>query len=204
MGAEGSTGPWIVGSLVLKKSGTAYATGSGAPTNGTSGTLAGKIALGGSYFDITSGVVWVNVGTKASPVYSPNGSFVPFSVTSANILAMNATPVNLIAAPPTGYSIIVNNVMFQMTRTSTAYANGGVVNLVYTGGAVVPHSGSVPAAVITTGGAGVALNNNGPVSAANGIVVPTAVGVDITNGTAPFITGTGTLKVYIDYAVVKQ
>ncbi len=66
-----------------------------------------------------------------------------------------------------------------------------------------PHTGSVPASVIT-GGAGVVLNCNGGVSAANGIVVPTATGVDITNATAPFITGTGTLKVTVDYRVVPQ
>lgn len=203
MGAEGSTGPWIVGSVQIKRAGLALVSGAGAPTNGAAGTLFGKIAIGGAYFDTVTGVTWINVGTKAIPVYSPNGGFVPFAVTSANILAMFTTPVNLIAAPPAGYAVIVNGVMFQMTRTATAYANGGVVNLVYTGGAVVPHSGSVPAAVIT-GGAGVVLNNNGPVSAANGIVVPTATGVDITNATAPFITGTGTMKVYIDYAVVKQ
>lgn len=203
MAAEGSTGGWVVGSLVLKKIGIVMGyISTTPPTNGTSGTLAGKIAVGGCLID-TNGVGWTNIGTKASPVYTPNGGFVPFNVSSANILAMNGAPVNLIAAPPAGYAVIVNNVMWQMTRTATAYANGGVVNLVYTGGAVVPHSSTVPASVIT-GGAGVVLNNNGPVSQANGIVVPTATGIDITNGTAAFITGTGTLKVYIDFAVVKQ
>lgn len=202
MGAEGSTGPWIVGSLYLKKVGLAFGYNATAPTNGAAGTLFGKIAVGGIVID-GNGVRWINVGTKAVPVWSPQNP-VTFNVTSANILAMNATPVNLIAAPPAGYAIIVNNVLFQMTRTATAYTGGGVVNLVYTGGAVVPHSGSMPASVVTTGGAGVALNNNGPVSAANGIVVPTAVGIDITNGTAAFTVGTGTLKVYINYSVVKQ
>lgn len=203
MGAEGSTGPWIVGSLVLKKAGAIVIAGSGSPSNGTSGTGAGKAAVSSTYFDYLNGVTWVNVGTKLSPVWSPNGGFVTFNVTSANILAMFTTPVNLIVAPPAGFAIVVNNVLWQMTRTATAYAAGGVVNLVYTGGSVVPHSGTVPASVVT-GGAGVVLNNNGPVSAANGIVVPTATGVDITNGTQLFTTGTGTLKVYIDYSVVKQ
>lgn len=203
MGAEGSTGPWIVGSMVLKKAGVVAMAGSGAPTNGTSGTGAGKIALSGIYYDYLFGVTWCNVGTKASPVWSPNGSYVPLSVTSANILAMFATPVTIIAAPPVGYAIVVNNVMWQMTRSATAYVSGGVVSLVYTGGAVSPHSGTVPASVIT-GGAGVVLNQNGPVSAANGIVVPTNTGIDITNATGAFTTGTGTLRVYVDYSIVKQ
>lgn len=199
---QGARGVWKVTSLLLPGSLRQLA-GTGSPSNGSSGTGAAKAGPGSTYFDYTNGVQWVNVGTKAAPVWSPGGGFVAYAVSSASILAMNATPVNLIAAPPAGYSVIVNNVMFQMTRTSTQYANGGTVNLVYTGGSVVPHSSTVPATVVT-GAAGVVLNNNGPVSAANGIVVPTATGVDITNNTAAFITGTGTLKVYIDYSVVKQ
>lgn len=203
MAAEGSTGGWIVGSLFIKKAGIAHASGSGAPvTNGTSGTLAGKAAIGCTYFDTVTGNNWTNVGTKASPVWSPEGAVI-FDVTSANILAMNGAPVVVVAAPPAGFSVILNNLLVQMTRTATAYASGGVVNLVYHGGAVVPHSGSMPASVVT-GGAGVVLNQMGPVSAANGIVVPTATGLDITNGTGAFTTGTGTMRLYIAYSVVKQ
>jgi len=176
---------------------------SGTPTNGTSGTGAGKASPGSVVTDYTNGVRWMNVGTKASPVWSPLNPVI-LSVSSANILAMNASPVNIVAAPPAGYSLIVDNVVFIMTRTATAYANGGAVSLVYTGGAVSPHTGSMPASVVTTGGAGTALNANGGVSAANGVVVPTATGIDITNGTAPFITGTGTMKVVLEYRVIRQ
>lgn len=191
-----------VTSLLMKGS-VAQLTGSGSPTNGSSGTGAAKAAPGSSYFDYTNGVRWLNIGTKAAPVWTPLSPVI-FSVTSANILAMNGAAVNLIAAPPAGYSIMVNNVVFIMTRTATAYANGGVVNLVYTGGAVSPHASTMPAAIVTTGGAGTALNQNGPAIQANGTVVPTATGVDITNATAPFITGTGTMKVVIDYRVIRQ
>lgn len=200
--AGGGTGPFYAGSIILKKMGTAFFTGAGSPVNGAAGTGVGKVGIGGVYLDRTNGVSWINVGTKALPTWSPQGPVI-LTVTSANILAMNATPVNLVAAPPAGFSIIGVNVVMVMTRTATAYANGGVVSLVYTGGAVSPHSGSMPAAVVT-GGAGVAINGMGGVSAANGIVVPTAVGVDITNATAAFITGTGTLKVLFDYRVMRQ
>lgn len=187
----------------LMRGGVASWAISGAPVNGASGTGANKAGPGSSVFDYVSGVRWVNVGTKASPVWSPMMP-ITFNVTSANILAMFGAPVNLIAAPPAGYSVIGDNVLFIMTRTGTAYANGGAVSLVYTGGAVAIHTGSMPAAIVTTGGAGTALNQNGGPSAANGIVVPTATGVDITNATAAFITGTGTMKVVVEYRVVKQ
>lgn len=125
------------------------------------------------------------------------------NITSANILAMFATPVTVLAAPPAGYALIVHNILFIITRTATAYANGGVVTFVYTGGAVAVHAGSVTAATIT-GGAGTVLNQLGPAVGANGSIVPTATGVDVTNATAAFITGTGTAKVTFVYSIAKQ
>lgn len=202
MAQTGSSGLFKVSGLLMRY-GVITLGFSGTPTNGTSGTLAGRAQPGSVATDYLTGVRWMNAGTKASPTWSPL-SPVTLAVTSANILAMFATPVNLIAAPPTGYALLVNNVIFIMTRTATAYANGGVVNLVFTGGSVSPHASTMPASIVTTGGAGVALNQNGPAIQANGTVVPTATGIDITNATAAFITGTGTLKVIVDYRVVKQ
>lgn len=51
---EGAIGPWY---------------GEGAPTDGTSGTYAGKIPKGAQYQDLTNAVVYVNVGTQLSPAY---------------------------------------------------------------------------------------------------------------------------------------
>lgn len=198
---KGTGGTFKVLELTLG-SGLRQLVGSAAPTNGTSGTGVGRVPPGSIYYDVTNAVRWINVGTSASPVWSPI-DFVSVAVTSANILAMFGTPVNLIAAPPAGYAIVVNNLLVTMTRTATAYANGGVVTFVYTGGGVAVHSGSIPAATIT-GGAGAALTQLGPATGASGAVVPTATGVDITNATAAFITGTGTAVARFSYSVVKQ
>lgn len=187
--------------FTLTKGSVQNLSGSGAPTNGTSGTGAGKSNLGSHYRDYTNGVTWENVGTKASPTWSPITPRI-FSVSSTNILNMFTTPVNLIAAPPTGFSIIINNICFVITRTATAYASGGVVTFIYTG-SVAAHTGSVPAATVT-GGAATVLTQLGPGTGANGIVVPTATGVDITNATGAFTTGTGTGKAIIDYRVIRQ
>ena len=48
------------------------------PTNGTSGTMAGKAGKGSRCFVTTTGDEYVNTGTKASPTWS----FVPTSSTS--------------------------------------------------------------------------------------------------------------------------
>lgn len=125
------------------------------------------------------------------------------TVTSANILAMFATPVLMLAAPPTGYLILVNNILVEIITTATQYASGGVVTFVYHGGAVAVHAGSITAATINAAAATV-FNQLGPAVAASGSIVPTATGVDITNATGAFTTGTGTLKVFFDYSIVKQ
>lgn len=203
--SEVSRGPIICGGLIVKGFGySEIPITTTPPTNGTSGTLAGKIAVGGILID-ANGVRWINVGTKASPVYSPLDP-VTFNVSSANILAMNGAPVALFpsASVPSGFSLVcVGGVTYIMTRTGTAYANGGTVQTQYIGAGAVIHTGTMPASVVT-GGAGTAINFNGPQSAANGIVVPTATGIEITNNTAAFITGTGTLKVVVNFRIVKQ
>lgn len=43
--------------------------GSGAPTNGTSGTGVGNAGPGSYYFDYTNGISYVNIGTLASPYW---------------------------------------------------------------------------------------------------------------------------------------
>ena len=44
--------------------------GSGAPTDGTSGTGVTNAGKGSSYYDTATGYVYINTGTKASPVWS--------------------------------------------------------------------------------------------------------------------------------------
>lgn len=45
-------------------------TNTGAPTSGTSGTGAGKLGKGCLLIDITNGIIYINIGTKASPSWS--------------------------------------------------------------------------------------------------------------------------------------
>ena len=52
------------------KGNASVASGSGAPTNGTSGTLAGKAAKGSLYLDYTNGAEYMNTGTQASPTWT--------------------------------------------------------------------------------------------------------------------------------------
>src|SRR5438552_1653249 len=89
-------------------------------------------------------------------------------LTSAQILAMFATPQDILAAPGAGKAILVAEILFVFTA-ATQYANGGVVTFQYAGGAVV-HASSIPAATLTS-----ASSSNtalAPNSQASGYVVP--------------------------------
>lgn len=137
----------------------------------------------------------------AQTLFPPPLQSTSVSLTAANILAMNGTPVTIIAAPGAGKAIIVNQILFEMTTTSTQFANGGTVNFQYHGTSTNVHSSTIPASVVTAtaGTTNTLLAQN---TAANGITVPANTAVEITNGTAPFITGTGTAKVQIWYSVI--
>lgn len=118
-------------------------------------------------------------------------------LTSAQLLGMNATPVELIPAPGAGKVIIIDNVLFTMTRTSTAYASGGTIVLNYATGPVAAIN-TIAASVLTTAGAAVTQTVRDGIDAAavaNDAIV-------ITNGSGAFTTGTGTASVNIKYRIV--
>lgn len=80
---------------------------SGVPVNGTSGTFATFAGPGAQLFDITNGAHYINVGTRLSPTWlkSTGSSAIQqaeVAITNAQMLAIRATPVALVAAPGAG------------------------------------------------------------------------------------------------------
>lgn len=124
---------------------------------------------------------------------------VQVALTSANILAMNATPVSLIAAPGSGKMIIVEDILLKMTTTATAYANGGAVEFRYTNGSGAKVTADIAAAIITAG-AGTTYTKVAGIEASMVPVINAAI--VITNATAAFITGTGSGVLTIKYRIV--
>ena len=125
------------------------------------------------------------------------------ALSAANLIAMGTTPVSILSAPGSGKVIVPSLIVFEMTRTSTAFTGGGAVSFQYhTTTTSVPHSGSIPATVVTTGGAGTAVIMLGPNVGSNGLVLPVNEGIDITNATAAFAAGTGTANVFFYYRVI--
>lgn len=130
---------------------------------------------------------------------------VEYDLSSADLKGMSAAPIQMVAAVP-GKIIVFDSLEFVMTRTATAYANGGVVNVQYadtaTGGGTTVHA-DIAATVLTAASAAVTYTHriSKDLSALADTVVP-GVGLYLSNKTAAFITGTGTAKISIVYHII--
>jgi hypothetical protein len=124
------------------------------------------------------------------------------TLTNAQVLGMEATPVQLVPAAGAGTMLQVVSCILENLNTGTAYANGGVIGLYYgTTNQTYPASGTVAATFLTTPTAkAIAVLAQGITDDLSADVLNQAL--SISNATAPFITGTGTLKVYLTYAVL--
>ena len=168
-------------------------------------TPSGTAALGG-----VSGDATVRVRLNAMAVGSISSANIDASIaqtgttnlSAANIIAMGAAPISVIAAPGAGKAVIVEGVLFEITTTSTQFTGGAAVHFYYHGGTTDAVTSSIPAATVTAV-AGTSNTLLGPAVATNGTVVPANTGVDITTvGSAAFAAGTGTAKVFVKYRVI--
>lgn len=165
-------------------------------------TLAGPLTLTGTVTLPTGSVTGSNIAAnsiESGQIGLDVIQHVSIPVTSANILAMYATPVQLIAAGGANTNIIVHKVMFTMTSTATQYAGGGVLefqigNTIH--GAGTATTATVAAAVVNAT-AGTSYSTVIPVSYTG----TSATGLFISNQTAAFTTGTGTAVVDVWYSI---
>jgi hypothetical protein len=120
-------------------------------------------------------------------------------LTAANLIAMYATPVQLVAAGAAGTNIVVQKVLFTITTTATAFTGGGVLEFQIGNtahGAGTATTATIAAAVVTAG-AGTSYTTVIPVSYTG----TAATGLFISNQTAAFAAGTGTAIVDVWYSV---
>jgi predicted RecA/RadA family phage recombinase len=117
---------------------------------------------------------------------------------AAQIQAMFGAPVNILPAPAAGQILAIDQIIVQMKPGSTQFTGGGAVTFQYHGTAVNPHGGNLPAATVNSATA--TENVLAPPSAT--YPPPTATGLDITNGTAAFANGNGTMVVTVFYSII--
>lgn len=136
---------------------------------------------------------------------TPPASFkrnISVQLEAADIIGMNVTPVTLIDAPGADKMVVLENVVFEMNRTSTAFTDGGAVNVYYAGGSASLISSTV-AATVVTGAAGRTVSIRKSSDLADATLSDCAnKAVKITNATGAFANGTGYMVVHLSYRVV--
>lgn len=121
------------------------------------------------------------------------------NLAAADIIAMRTTPIELVPAPGSGLTNIVDNITVKMTTTATAFTGGGAVEFRYTDGSGTKVTADVAAAVVTAG-AGTSYTNVRGIEAS--LTAVTNAKIVITNATAAFAAGTGTAVVTVNYHIV--
>ena len=161
----------------------------------------GTAAPGGATTDFTVRVRLVPTG------FTPVGSAdldpsvlqkAVVALTAAQIMGMNAAPVNILPAPAAGQALVIDQIAVEVKPGTVQFAGGVAVSLPYQGGGVTPHSSNIPAATVTAAAQSL---NVLPVPSAV-VQPPVAAGLNITNGTAPFTAGNGIMVVTVFYSVV--
>lgn len=121
------------------------------------------------------------------------------NLTAANLIAMNGTPVTVVAALGTGYAFDFDSAVLIYDSTATAFTSGGAITINYSGGAAV--STTLAATFLT--GAGDKVWNLQKVEGTVGFTMPVNTALVITNATGAFATGTGVCRLQITYRVHK-
>lgn len=132
--------------------------------------------------------------------------YVQVAVTSAQVLAMSATPVQLVAAAGANTAVLVEDVLLQYNFASAAYAAGGSIGVQYGNTALLAGQVASDELAGATFNAYVAdtvhqlsLTNTGITTTLAG---STNLGLFLSNDTAAFTTGDGDLLLNVWYKVV--
>ncbi len=91
--------------------------GTGAPTNGTSGTGAGSAGPGSVYIDYATGNWYMNTNTKASPTWTATGATAG-AITPSTVAATGAITTSG-ATASSGYATGAGGAVTQITNSST-------------------------------------------------------------------------------------
>jgi hypothetical protein len=143
-----------------------------------------------------------SAAVHSNDIYQADLQHVQVTLTSAQILALYVTPIQLVAAPVSTMSIVPERWRFRMIATSTAYASGGVVGIQFgsTGSGGSSQIGNTIAAAIVNTATPGTVDTLVQLGASN-ITLTQGSGLYLSNLTGAFTTGTGTAVVDVWYAI---
>lgn len=149
------------------------------------------------------GETFLNYDSVTNTLNMAGVGFSQVRLTSAQILGMYATPVLILPAPPAGKMIVLSRITGTYLFGTVQYVAGGAIGLEW--GSAAHLAG--PAASTTLAGAtfdGYAASNTFELTPDNTDTLAhiIAMPVYISNDTAAFTTGDGSLLVNVNYTVV--
>jgi len=179
--------------IALPGAGTSFAIQGSDIANGT--IAAANIGTG----TITS--TQIAAGTIGNAAVSPYLlQYAQISVTAAQIIAAYATPLLLVAAPASGTSISINNALIRFTAGATAFTGGGAMSIQY--GNTAHGAGGTPVTTLAASQVTSATSSDNQLqSVAATTVIPQATALYLSNATAAFATGNGTMTIFIWYSI---
>jgi hypothetical protein len=141
--------------------------------------------------------------TSFIPATVSNSFLTQVLVTSAQIQTMDATPVPILPLAPSGYIYLLNSIQGTYLYGGTQYTAGGAIGLEWADTAAL----AGPAASSTLAGAtfdGYTANNTFVLTPNNTNTLANieGMGVWLSNNTAPFATGNGTLLMNVGYQLI--
>lgn len=119
------------------------------------------------------------------------------SLSAANIIAMNGTPVELVAAPGAGKVIIVDQVVASFEYGTVQFTGGGNVNIV-----TETEGTSIIIEIVTDTQMKAASSVVRTHTLQSAINYVTNRGIKITNTIAAFADGDSTMKIFIRYRIL--
>ncbi len=152
----------------------------------------------------TANQVLTSNGAGALPTWADNIiQTATVTLSQAQVLALNVTPIPVIAAPAAGKMIFVINAALKLTHVTTAFAGGGTIDLIYSGLSSDPIITGLGSNAFVTVGSNRIMGSvcGGQVSVASSSVE--AVAVQVFNPGAAFTGGgTSTIKIMVNYVVL--
>lgn len=188
----------VSGDATLSSAGAVAVTKINGATLGTATAISGNVLIG-------SGTAWVTQSISGDATLAANGAltvgnngqYVEVALSEANIVGMNAAPVEVIAAQA-GKAIEIISAVLIYDYDTAAYINGGDVGLIYSGGVALT---GVVSAANSLGAAADKISYLQPVVPTNNQLLSNTA-VQITNATAPFAdpgTAAGVARLQISY-----